>query len=70
MSSVGQVEKKTQQHVVKLFQQQLDYDYLGDWAERLTTPISSQSCLTSWIAYFLCTPGIMLGEPQYSRRTG
>lgn len=35
MSSVSQVEKKTQQHAVKLFQQQLGYDYLGDWAERL-----------------------------------
>lgn len=34
MSDVGQIEKKTQQRVVKLFHEQLGYDYLGDWAER------------------------------------
>ena len=34
MSTVGQIEKKTQQHVVKLFCEQLGYDYLGDWTER------------------------------------
>jgi type I restriction enzyme R subunit len=31
MSTVGQIEKKTQVRVVKLFREQLDYDYLGDW---------------------------------------
>ena len=34
MTTVGQIEKKTQQRVVKLFREQLDYDYLGDWTER------------------------------------
>ena len=34
MSTVGQIEKKTQQRVVKLFREQLGYDYLGDWTER------------------------------------
>lgn len=31
MSTVGQIEKKTQQRVVKLFEEQLGYEYLGDW---------------------------------------
>jgi len=31
MSVVGQKEKKTQARVVKLFQDSLKYDYLGDW---------------------------------------
>ncbi|MCJ1689079.1 type I restriction endonuclease subunit R [Rathayibacter sp. VKM Ac-2927] len=31
MSTVGQIEKKTQERVVKLFREQLGYDYLGDW---------------------------------------
>ncbi len=35
MSTVGQIEKKTQRRVVKLFREQLGYDYLGDWAERI-----------------------------------
>src|SRR3989338_2175143 len=34
MSSVGQIEKKTQQRVVKLFRDTLGYDYLGNWIER------------------------------------
>lgn len=34
MSNVGQVEKKTQQRIVKLFRESLDYDYLGDWTDR------------------------------------
>jgi len=31
MSTVGQIEKKTQDRVVKLFTERLDYDYFGDW---------------------------------------
>ena len=34
MSIVGQIEKETQERVVKLFREQLGYDYLGDWTER------------------------------------
>lgn len=34
MGTVGQKEKKTQARVVKLFQDSLKYDYLGDWTER------------------------------------
>jgi len=34
MSSVGQIERRTQQRVVRLFRDQLGYDYLGDWMER------------------------------------
>jgi type I restriction enzyme R subunit len=33
VSTIGQIEKKTQQRVVKLFREQLDYDYLGDWSD-------------------------------------
>jgi len=31
---VGQIERKTQNRVVKLFQDDLKYDYLGNWEER------------------------------------
>jgi type I restriction enzyme, R subunit len=34
MSDVGQIERKTQQRVVKLYSEQLGYDYLGDWEHR------------------------------------
>jgi len=35
MSDVGQIERKTQNRVVKLFQDTLGYTYLGDWSDRL-----------------------------------
>src|SRR3990172_3942177 len=34
MSSVGQIEKRTQARVVKLFRDTLRYDFLGDWIDR------------------------------------
>ena len=34
MSTVGEIEKRTQKRVVKLFRDTLKYDYLGDWTER------------------------------------
>jgi type I restriction enzyme R subunit len=34
MSTVGQIEKKTQSRVVRLFQDRLGYDYLGNWIDR------------------------------------
>ena len=32
--TVGEIERKTQNRVVKLFKDELGYDYLGDWHER------------------------------------
>ena len=34
MTTVGQIERATQNRVVKLFREQLGYDYLGNWEER------------------------------------
>jgi type I restriction enzyme R subunit len=34
MGKVGEIEKKTQQRVVKLFQETLGYTYLGNWIDR------------------------------------
>jgi hypothetical protein len=34
MSTVGQIEKRTQARVVQLFQDQLGYDHLGNWIDR------------------------------------
>ncbi len=48
-SSVGQIERKTQQRVVKLFQQQLGYDYLGDWADRPNNANIEPELLRGWL---------------------
>jgi type I restriction enzyme R subunit len=37
MSDVGQPERHTQDRVVKLFRDRLDYDYLGNWEQRKDT---------------------------------
>ena len=37
MSDVGQPERKTQDRVVKLLNEQLHYDYLGNWKDRADT---------------------------------
>ncbi len=34
MTKVGEIERKTQNRVVTLFQKQLGYDYLGNWHDR------------------------------------
>ena len=34
MSNVGQIERKTQDRVVELFRDRLDYEYLGNWEYR------------------------------------
>ena len=34
MSTVGQRERATQERVIRLFQDHLNYAYLGNWADR------------------------------------
>ena len=34
MSKVGQIERTTQNRIIQLFQEQLKYDYLGNWEDR------------------------------------
>ncbi|CEG52196.1 MAG TPA: hypothetical protein DCX26_00115 [Pseudomonas sp.] len=47
--TVGQIEKKTQQRLVALFQQQLGYAYLGDWAERPNNANIEAEQLRGWL---------------------
>ncbi len=49
MSKVGQVEKKTQLRVAKLFQQSLGYEHLGDWAERSGNANIETELLLNWL---------------------
>ena len=46
---VGQIERKTQDRVVALFQHTLGYEYLGDWADRADNANIEQELLRSWL---------------------
>jgi type I restriction enzyme R subunit len=49
MSTVGQVEKKTQRRVVKLFRDTLRYEYLGDWTDREGNANIEEGLLRAWL---------------------
>ena len=48
MSTVGQIEKKTQARVVALFRERLNYDYLGNRIDRVNRNIEPE-LLTAWL---------------------
>ena len=47
MNQVGQIERLTQNRVVKLFQNNLNYSYLGNWEERINNSNSALNSLKS-----------------------
>ena len=49
INNVGQIEKRTQRRVVKLFRDTLGYDYLGDWTDRIGNHNIEPDLLTSWL---------------------
>ena len=49
MSTVGQIERITQNRVVKLFREQLGYTYLGNWEDRDTNHNIEAALLSQWL---------------------
>lgn len=49
MSSVGQIERLTQNRIVKLFREKLDYDYLGNWEDRPTNSNIEETLLKNYL---------------------
>lgn len=49
LSTVGQLERITQNRVVKLFQDQLGYRYLGNWQDRPGNSHIEESTLRHWL---------------------
>ena len=49
MDNVGQIERITQNRVVKLFQDELDYKYLGNWEERENNSNIEKELLTGYL---------------------
>ena len=49
MSKVGQIERLTQNRIVKLFTRELDYTYLGNWEDRTNNRNIEEALLTSYL---------------------
>jgi type I restriction enzyme R subunit len=49
MSTVGQIEKRTQRRIVKLFCDRLGYDYLGNWIDRENNRNIEETYLRSFL---------------------
>ena len=46
---VGQPERATQNRVIALFRDELDYRYLGDWTDRRDNSNIEERLLTAWL---------------------
>lgn len=55
MSNVGQPERSTQDRIVKLFVEELNYRYLGDWSDRDRNSNIEEHLLTDWLTKSGCT---------------
>ena len=49
MSNINALERVTQNRIVKLFQDKLNYTYLGDWQDRPNNKNIEVSLLTKWL---------------------
>ena len=49
MSTVGEIEKKTQARIVALFRDRLKYDYLGNWIDRPNNRNIEPALLRDWL---------------------
>lgn len=50
MNNIGQIERVTQNRVVKFFQNKLDYVYLGNWQDRKNNKNIEEELLTTWLS--------------------
>jgi type I restriction enzyme, R subunit len=49
MNTVGQAEKVTQNRIIALFRDNLDYRYLGDWTDRVGNSNIEESLLSAYL---------------------
>ena len=49
MNQVGQIERLTQNRIVKLFQDNLKYSYLGNWQDRLDNSNIEENLLFNYL---------------------
>lgn len=50
MNTVGQIERLTQNRIVRLFRDELKYTYLGNWEDRTNNSNIEEELLTNYLA--------------------
>jgi type I restriction enzyme R subunit len=50
VSTVGQIERRTQARVIKLFRERLGYDFLGNWIDREDNRNIEEGLLRDWLS--------------------
>ena len=68
MSTIGQPERATQNRVIALFQDELDYDYLGDWTHRDGNSNIEEALLTAYLTKSGYRPA-QIAKALYELRT-
>ncbi len=56
MSSVGQVEKATQNRIFRLFKERLGYEHFGDWIDRICHAKEGGFSISPYIQYLQLYP--------------
>ena len=51
MRTIGQLENQTQKNVIEFFNQELGYDYLGNWQHRPDNSHIEKELLTKWLKH-------------------
>jgi len=49
MSTIGKLERETQNRVIKIFTDELGYEYLGNWEERENNSNVEEDSLRAWL---------------------
>jgi type I restriction enzyme R subunit len=58
-NTVGQIERITQNRIVKLFKDELDYTYLGNWEEKENNSNIEEELLTGYLIRKGCKPALI-----------
>ena len=59
MSDVGHIERKTQNRIISLFEDQLHYEYLGNWQDREDNQAIEEIYLSTFLTKSACSEDII-----------
>ena len=69
MTDIGQPERATQNRVIALFRDELDYDFLGDWSDRDGNSNIEEKYLTAYLTKVGCYRPDQISRAIYLLRT-